>query len=133
MSDDIANYLASAAGTKQHPLDRFTNKIVTNLLMRYCIPWLASCLEKYTEEEFHMRMADIYFDFIDDWYSNHPGKYNAFIKGAKKMRHRFTYDPEAITQRVIFILENRGGWHVYDYEVPKLRDTILRVGEEIYS
>lgn len=133
MSDDITNYLAGAVNTKQHPLDRFTDKLVTNLLHKLAIPWLVSCLEKYSEEEFHMRMADPYFDFIDDWYSNHPKKYNAFIKGAKKMRHRFTFDVQGITSRVIFVIESKSGWKVYDYEVPKLRDTIMRVGEEIYS
>src|SRR5215831_16428270 len=123
MSDDnLANYLAGAANTKSHPLDRFTNRIVTNMLMKFCIPWLSSCLQKYSETEFHMRMSDPYFDFIDDWYSNHPNKYNAFIKAARKMRHRYTYDPEAVTQRVRYVLETRAGWTVYDHELIKLRD-----------
>lgn len=132
-SDDITNYLAGAADNNQHPLDRFTKKIVTNLLSRYCVPWLVSCLEKYSETEFHMRMSDPYFDFIDDWYSNHPKKYNTFIAVAKKMRHRFNYDVAAITERVIFVLGQKAGWQVYDYEKTKLWDTVQRVGEEIYS
>ena len=134
MSDDnISNYLAGGVDSKAHPLDRFTHKVVTNLLMRGAIPWLVSCLEKYTEEEFHMRMADPYFDFIDDWWSHHPKRYEAFIRGAKKMRHRFNFDVAAITDRVIFVLGQKAGWTVYPQEVNKLRDTIQRVGEEIYS
>ena len=80
-----------------------------------------------------MRMSDPYFDFIDDWWSNHPKKYEGFIKGARKMRHRFNFDVEAITNRVIYVIEKNSGWHIYPTEYSKLRDTIQKVGEEIYS
>ena len=110
MSDhDLADYLTQGAQDRKHPLDRFTNKIVTSLLMRYCIPWLAHCLSTYSESDFHSRMSDPFFDFINDWKMNHPDKYPKFIHGARKLRHRFTFDTEQVLGRIMYVVQFKSG------------------------
>ena len=133
MSEDLAKYLAQGASTPKHPLDRFTNRIVTNLLMRYCVPWLEACLTKYSEYDFHMRMLDPSFDFVNDWYTNHPKKYRSFLSGARKLRHRFTFDTDQVLQRVMYAIQVKSGLNIYPSEVIRLRDTIDMVRMEIYS
>ena len=133
-SDDrLAEYLAGAAQPGTHALDRFTHKVITNLLMHYCIPWLAHCLSSYSEAEFHAKMMDPSWDFITDWKINHADKYPRFINGARRLRHRFTFDVDAITERVVGSIRMQAGWQVYPYEYIILRDTIERVKGEIYA
>lgn len=132
MTDDLANYLAGGAESK-HPLDRFTQKVITNLLMHYCIPWLTSCLQKYPESYFHQKMVDPRWDFIADWKLNHADKYPKFIAGARKLRHRFTFDTDAVTDRVVNSIKLKAGWTIHPYEYILLRDVVDRVRQEIYS
>lgn len=134
MSDDeLAGYLSGAAQDNTHPLDRFTQRVITNLLMHYCIPWLVSCIEKYPESYFHQKMLDPSWDFIMDWKINHADKYPRFINGARKLRHRFRFDTDAITDRVIHTIQARAGWTIKSYEYILLKDVIERVRQEIYS
>lgn len=134
MSDDehLASYLSSAVQPGQHALDKFTQKVVTNLLMYYCIPWLASCLTRYSEADFHAKMADPTWDFITDWQVNHGERFDKFIKGARRLRHRFVFDVDAITERVAGSIQMKAGWRIFPFEYLILHDTISRVRNQIY-
>ena len=136
MSNDenLADYLSGAVSPgKQHALDRFTQKVVTNLLMHYCIPWLASCLTRYSEADFHAKMADPSWDFVYDWEINHKDRFHKFIAGARRLRHRFVFDVDAITERVVGSIRMKAGWQIYPYEYMILQDTISRVRDLIYG
>lgn len=128
--DDICNYLSSGFKAK-HPLDTFVSRIVNRILMDYLTPWLVECLEKYSNEDFHQKMA-ANFDFIADWKLNHPRRYSMFIKGGRRFRNRIDFDKAAILERVVKILMNNG-WTVYPEEVFKLGKTIRTVMQEIDS
>ncbi len=134
MSDDrLADYLAGAAQPGTHALDRFTHRVITNLLMHYCIPWLAHCLTTYSEADFHARMLDPSFDFISDWRLNHADRYPKFVAGARRLRHRFRFDVDAITERVATSISTQAGWQIYPFEYLILHSTISRVKDEIYG
>jgi hypothetical protein len=48
------------------------------------------------------------------------------------MKDSFNFDVDEITGRVIMLLAAKG-WTVYDWEAVKLKETIQKVKEEIYS
>src|SRR5437899_549772 len=127
----LADYLSSGTQVGTHALDKFTQNIVTNLLMHYCIPWLTHCVTRYSEQDFHRKMADPTWDFIMDWQINHADRYPKFIAGARKLRHRFVFNTDVITERVVGSIKMKAGWQIYPYEYMILRDTIERVRNEI--
>jgi hypothetical protein len=77
-------------------------------------------------------MQDQSFDFINDWETNHPGKYSKFINRAQKLKHNIDFNEDEVTGRIVGIL-NAQGWTVYEYERDKLFNTVLRVKGEIYG
>lgn len=127
MSDDdkdLAKYLGEAVKKDSHPLDLFVRKVVNNILLEFCIPWLTECLEKYTEQDFHDRMNDTLFDFVDDWKTNHAKWFRAFIFGARRLRHAYDWDSKAITERVVAVLTQRQGWTISENEYVRLFHTM---------
>jgi hypothetical protein len=129
---DLGDYMADGVENKVHPLDKFVKKFVKSVINSFVVPWLASCLQKYSEADFHLRMQDTSFDFINDWETNHPKKYSSFISKAQKLKHNIDFNEEEVTNRVVGIL-NAQGWTVYSYERAKLFNTVLRVKGEIYG
>ena len=129
---DLSEYMASGVESKIHPLDKFVKRFVKSVINSFVVPWLASCLQKYSESDFHARMADPNFDFINDWETNHPDKYPNFIRKAQKLKHNIDFNEEEVTNRVVGIL-NAQGWMVYGHERDKLYSTVCRVKGEIYG
>jgi hypothetical protein len=129
---DLANFMTDGVQPKTHALDRFVRKFVNTLVNSFVVPWLASCLAKYSEYDFHARMQDPQFDFIADWKTNHPDKYPAFIRKAQKLKHNIDFNENEITDRIVRIL-NEQGWTVYAFERDKLLSTVVRVKGEIYG
>lgn len=130
--DGWGDYLADGMKTQSnHPIDRFVRRFVKNMLTEFALPWLGDCLTKYSEAEFHQKMAEG-FDFISDWQLNHKYKYSMFIKGARRMRNKFEFDVNDITSRVVQLL-NQAGWQVYDFEYNNLWVTINNVKASIYE
>lgn len=133
MTADLADHIAGGVtGKGAHPLDRFTHKIITNILHSVAIPWLTSCIMKYDESFFHMRMADPNWDYIYDWETNHYSMYHKFINGARRLRHRFHFDIDEVTDLVVYAIQSHG-WTVFLQERDKLRSTVERVRADIYA
>lgn len=130
--DGWGDYLADGMKTQSnHPIDRFVRRFVKNMLTEFALPWLGDCLTKYSEAEFHQKMAEG-FDFIGDWRLNHGRKFSAFMMGAKRMKNKFDFDVDEITNKIIVLL-NQAGWTVYQGEYVKLYNTISAVKDMIYS
>lgn len=108
----------------QHPLDRFVKKVVSSILTEAAVPWLIECLDKYSEEDWHSRMSDPMWDFINDWETNHKRRFKAFMLGARKMRYAYDFNSQTITDKVIEILKRRNGWIIYDDEYVRLYLTL---------
>ena len=95
--------------------NRFTNtirKVLTNWLIAIVVPWLAYCLRKYSEDEFHAKMADSNFDFLVDWKTNHAKRYNDMIRLARKYKNMFVLDEWEVMDRVLTILRTETSWDV---------------------
>ncbi len=132
MSGDISDYMADGVSSKQHPLDRFVKRFIKSVINSFIVPWLSSCLIKYSEADFHAKMQDSTFDFIKDWETNHQDKYPKFIHRAQKLKHNIDFNEDEVTNRVIGIL-NAHGWTVYAQERTKLYNTVARVKGDIYG
>lgn len=130
---ELADILAAKVIPKDssHSYDATMKGAVTNLLLQGAIPWLASCFEKYSEEQFHQKMAEG-FNFIEDWQQNHKARYTAFIFGAKAIKNRFYWNSGAIVEGVVEMLQ-RKGWSVYRNEQAELMRTVETVRTEIYG
>lgn len=131
-SVDIAFSLTETIKKDGHPLDLFVKRVVNSMLTEFCIPWLVNCLEKYTEADFHNKMLDPDFSFIDDWRANHTKKFKAFVLGARRLRYAYDFNSQAITMKVITILENNG-WSVNDTETIQLFYTMEALKQMIES
>lgn len=131
--DDLARYLAGGLSTdKMHPLDKFTHKLIMNVLYQIVIPWFVTVITKYPEAYFHQKMADPSWDFIVDWKTNHADKYGKMIHYARKLRRRFHFDTQEVLNRVVGALNEEAGWIIYPEETMQLYDVIDRVRAEIY-
>lgn len=122
-NENLAKSLTEAVKKDGHALDIFVRKIVNSLLVEMAIPWLVECLKKYSEQDFHKRMADPMFDFINDWETNHHKKFKAFMMGARRMRHAYDFNSQVITSRVVDILKEHG-WSIYENEYIRLYFTM---------
>jgi len=114
-SDDLTKSLCDSVQKNGHPLDLFVKRVVGGVLSEFVVPWLVECLQKYDETEFHTKMYDSTWDFVNDWQSNHPKKFKAFIFGARRLRYAYDFNSKAITEQVVNILENNG-WKIDDTE-----------------
>lgn len=112
---EITKSLTETIKKDNHPLDLFVKKVVGGVLSEFVVPWLVECLQKYDETDFHQKMADQSWDFIDDWKANHHRKFKAFIFGARRLRYAYDFDSKAITEQVVKILGDNG-WSVNDTE-----------------
>src|SRR4051812_1032534 len=121
--DNLSEFMTEGVNSKLHPLDKFVKRFVKSIIHSFVVPWLASCLSKYSEQDFHTRMQDQTFDFINDWKTNHPDKYPNFIKKAQKLKHNIDFNEDEVTARIVSIL-NAQGWQVYEYERVKLYQTV---------
>lgn len=130
---ELAKYFADAVQKDSHPLDLFVKKIVNNILLEFCIPWLLSCFEKYNEADFHTRMKDSLFDFINDWEQNHAKRFKAFMLGARRLRSYYDFDSKAITERVVAVLTQRQGWTLTEEETVRLYYTMEALRQRIES
>jgi len=118
-SDNLAKSLTETVKKDGHALDIFVRKIVNSMLVDMAIPWLVNCLEKYSEEDFHKKMNDQMFDFVNDWETNHPKKFKAFLLGARKLRHAYDFNSELITAEIVKILTEHG-WTIHENEYIRL-------------
>lgn len=125
-SDNLTKSLTDSVKKDGHALDIFVKKIVSSLLSEFAIPWLVDCLEKYSEKDFHDRMADPMFDFVNDWQTNHSRKFKAFMMGARRMRHAYDFNSDVITARVAAILKEHG-WTIHDNEYIRLWHTMQQL------
>ena len=117
------------------------NPVFKWAIRKIMIPWLERCLLKYSEDEFHQKMYGHYFvdgkryegfDFIADWYRNHPRKFSAFMRIARKERDKLSFSIDDEVNRLVLVL-NKHGWTVYDEERTGLYQAILRLHNMIYS
>lgn len=131
-NENLAKSLTEAVKKDGHALDLFVRKIVNSILVEMAIPWLVECLQKYSEEDFHKRMADQMFDFVNDWETNHPRKFKAFMLGARKMRHAYDFNSQIITERVVIILKDHG-WTIHENEYIRLYFTMEQLRSMIES
>jgi hypothetical protein len=131
-SSKLTKNLTGAIQKDGHALDMFVRKVVSSMLSEFCIPWLVSCLEKYSEDDFHKRMNDQMFDFINDWQTNHHKKFKAFMIGARRMRHAYDFNSEIITARVVVVLTEHG-WTIYENEYIRLYHTMQQLKNLIES
>jgi len=131
-SEHLAKSLTEAVKKDGHALDIFVKKIVNSILVDMAIPWLVDCLEKYSEEDFHKKMNDPLFDFVDDWQTNHSKKFKAFIIGARRMRHAYDFNSQVITLRVSVILKDHG-WTIRENEYIRLYATMEQLRGMIES
>lgn len=130
--ENIAKSLTDSIKKDSHALDIFVKKIVNSILVDMAIPWLVDCLEKYSEEDFHKKMNDPLFDFINDWETNHHKKFKAFLIGARRMRHAYDFNSQVITKRVSEILQNHG-WTIRENEYIRLYVTMEQLRGMIES
>lgn len=130
--EKIAKTLTESIRKDGHPLDLFVKRVVNSMLTEFCIPWLVSCLQKYSEDDFHKRMLDPDFDFISDWKANHAKKFKAFVLGARRLRYAYDFNSQAITMKVIAILEDNN-WKVNETETIQLFYTMESLKQMIES
>lgn len=130
---DVSDFLSSGVkpNKKAHALDTFVSKVVKNIVNTEIIPWLSECLTKYSVLDFHERMLDPNFDFIQDWETYHGTRFRLFIKSWRKFRNKIDFNTEEIVYRVVGVLQ-QNGWEIYDFEIRRLRETIKRLRDMIY-
>lgn len=126
----LAHDLAKAAKPKSR-FDAAMNSLLTNLLLQLVIPWIKYCFEKYSEAEFHRQM-DNGFDFIADWKTNHRERFPKFMRIARALRNRYTYDEIAIYAEVMKEFSKRQ-FSLREWEKTKMMATILELKSLIYS
>ena len=122
-SKEIAKDLTEAIKKDNHPLDVFVKKIVNSILVEFAVPWLVDCLKKYEETDFHTKMSDPTWDYINDWETNHHKRFKAFVMGARKLRYAYDFDSQTITSKVVGILQDNG-WRISDSESIQLYYTM---------
>ena len=132
--DDIAlaDQLKEAVKPRRNRFAEMLSSTISSVLEEVVAPWINECFSKYTEWEFHDKMANGTFDFIADWEANHPEKYSKFLRYSRPLAKRglLNLDHDLIFEQVMRIFLKRG-WHVNEYERAKLMETILRIIEEI--
>ena len=129
-SDEITHSLTETIKKEGHPLDLFVKRVVGGVLAEFVVPWLVECLQKYSEEDFHQKMRDNTWDFINDWQQNHHKKFKAFIFGAKRLKYAYDFDSKAITKQVVTILE-KNGWTIEENETVRLYWTAEEIRQMI--
>ena len=131
--EKLSNYFKDSPGihSKNNRFTRTIRKVITNWMIAAVVPWLSYCLQKYSEQDFHMRMADPHFDFLLDWKTFHIQRYNTMLKIARKWRGIYELDINEVLDLIVKILNKESGWTVYPWEKIKLYETINRVKQEI--
>lgn len=128
--DKVNDILTSGAHYNHSSFAASINRIMTEFMMVVITPWVVSCFEKYDEPFFHQKMKDG-FNFIEDWRTNHPEKYNTFIKKGRKLRHFFKIDENDIMNKVDKLLQTKG-WTLYPEEKEQIKEQIKTLKFEIY-
>jgi hypothetical protein len=131
--EKLSRYFKDSPGiiTKNNRFTRTIRKVITNWMLAAVVPWLAYCLQKYSEQDFHTRMDDPSFDFLADWKTFHLQRYNTMLKIAKRWKGIYELDVNEVLDLIVKILNKESGWTVYPWEKLKLLSTIMRVKNEI--
>lgn len=106
-------------------------RIITEFMMSAVVPWFRSCLQKYTQEQFHEYMKNG-FSFIADWKTNHPEKYQTFIGRAKRVKYFIKIDEHDILRRIEVIMAKEG-WMLHESESQMILEDIRRLKQDIYG
>lgn len=128
---------------QQYSFKNMHNKIVSTI-MNQIISWILKCFDKYTETQFHTKMAEQYtyqdkltgavypltgFDFIEDWRINHKDTFDNIIPIMKKLKVPINkHELLGLTINAI----QKQGWTVKPHEVQALRLTINRLYHILY-
>jgi hypothetical protein len=120
-----------STAVKSRGFDSVVSGVVAELLAQLIEPWIESCFEKYTEEDFHKRMA-AGFDFIEDWKTNHPKKYATIIGALRRVRRRMILDENKILAVVVHAMRKKG-WTITGDEILRFIQNIHTLTQEIYS
>lgn len=119
-----------SGAVKSRGFDSVVSGVVADLLAQLIEPWVESCFEKYDEQYFHKKMTEG-FDFIQDWKTNHPGKYKTIVGALRRVRRRMSLDENKILAVVVSAMKKKG-WTTTDYEIQRFRENIHTLIEEIY-
>lgn len=119
------------AEEKGNRFDRMMKSSVTAILLEIISPWIVECLKKYTEEDFHKRMAEG-FDFYQDWQDNHRERYATIVRRARRISRFLDFDVDRILGRVEYILYTES-WILSIPEREKMKEALIRVRKDIYG
>ena len=146
--EDLGELLSKGAKIKKQDLfSRSISSLIMHTLNQLVVPWMAKCLTRYSEYDFHYRLNPAFcvvhqrqhlepcrrFDFIEDWYENHASEYQMFIKATRKLRGYFEFDEQVVFNQLMHILQTGHHWAVYPHERQKIWENILQVKTAIYS
>lgn len=126
--DEIGDILTNKQNSS---FNASVGRILNEFLKIVIAGWVKSCFEKYSEEFFHQKMRE-QFNFIDDWKTNHPEKYNSFVKKARKLKYFFRIDENDIMNRVETLLI-KNNWKLYPEEKEMIMSQIIQFKKEIYG
>ena len=146
--DNLADYLIQGVKPKKtDPFSKAVSSMIMHTLNQLVVPWMAKCLTRYSEYDFHYRLNPSFcvvhqrqhmqpcknFDFIQDWYDNHAAEYSMFIKATRKIRGYFEFDENEVYKQLLRILQDGHHWSIYPHERQKIWENILQVKNTIYS
>lgn len=128
----------------EHSFRAMQGKIISGLA-GFLTNWLASCFTRYSEEEFHKKMATSYkikdtqgrvfeipgFNFIEDWKVNHGTRWKTFIFNARLHKNHLNLDEQGIMSVVDNIVRQKK-WTLTENERKGIYYTANRLKNIIY-
>ena len=113
---------------------------MTSLIEDKLIPYVAELFARYTEEDFHQKMRNMYlhngkmytgFNFIADWKRFHKYWWKVFVGTARVNRKFLRFNEESLLYKITTMFYMKG-WTLYDYEIEGLRQTVHRIYNIMY-
>lgn len=128
----------------EHSFRAMQGKIISGLA-GFLTSWLASCFTRYSEDEFHRKMATSYkikdgqgrifevpgFNFIEDWKVNHGTRWKTFIFNARLHKNHLNLNESGIMGVVDSIVKQKN-WTLTENERKGIYYTANRIKNIVY-
>ena len=116
--------------------DKINSQNVASSISVVIAPFMVNVLSKYSEADFHMKMAQRYideqgklcfgFDFIADWRDQHPYAFNIMTYFSRTLRNQLNFDVEIATDMVVDIIR-AWKWHISAQEQKSIHHLLYRI------
>jgi hypothetical protein len=125
-----------------HVIDRYVaNKTISGpqiiaLVKVLFVPQMTYILQKYSEQDFHRVMRQIYtdeygqnirgFDFIGDWKKNHIIAFTIALAVGRQFRRELDFNVDTISSLMVDIMRS-WGWNIEFHERLSIRHDLVRI------